>query len=42
MIYKCATDPSVLFKDQLKERNFDEVWVTILNYINELITLVER
>lgn len=41
MIYKSATDPTVLFKDQLKERNFDEVWVSIFNYIDQVITLAK-
>ena len=40
VIYKCATDPTVLFKDQLRERNFDDVWVSILGYLDMVISMV--
>ncbi|CAD8183733.1 unnamed protein product [Paramecium pentaurelia] len=40
IIYKCATDPTVLFKDQLRERDFDDVWVSIINYLDMIINLV--
>ncbi|CAK76108.1 unnamed protein product (macronuclear) [Paramecium tetraurelia] len=40
IIYKCATDPTVLFKDQLRERDFDDIWVSILNYLDMIINLV--
>lgn len=41
VIYKCATNPNVLFKDYLRDLDFEQVWVTILNYINELIDLTQ-
>jgi 5'-3' exoribonuclease 1 len=35
-----VTNPSVIFKDLVRERDFDEVWASIYNYINNIVTLV--
>lgn len=39
IIYKCATDARILFKDQLLDRHFEEVWVSIINYLDLIISV---
>ena len=40
IIYKCATNPTVLFKDQVNVREFEEVWATVHTYLNIIIDTV--
>lgn len=41
IIYKCATDDTSIFKDILKGKKFEEIFVNILTQINEIIHLVQ-
>jgi len=40
ILYRCAKDEKILFKDLIKDKNLDELWVQIFNYINMLVNLV--
>lgn len=40
IIYKCATNPTILFKDQVNVREFEEIWANILTYLNIIIDAV--
>ena len=41
VIYRCALNPNILFKDYLRDRQFEEVWTLIINYLDSIITLVK-
>ena len=37
IIYRCSTDPKVLFKDLIYEKQFDDVFLIIFNYLSWII-----
>ena len=37
---KCARDEGTVFKDLLKNKNMDDIFVNIFNYINKIVNLV--
>lgn len=41
IIYKCAMDDSSAFKDVLKGKKFEEIFVNVFNYLNEIIHMIQ-
>jgi len=41
VIYKCAMDDSFAFKDMIKGKRFEEIFVQIFNYVNEIIQSIQ-
>lgn len=41
IIYKCSKDEGTVFKDLLLQRNIEEIFSLIFNYIDEMVSLVE-
>ncbi|EAS07144.2 XRN 5'-3' exonuclease amine-terminal protein (macronuclear) [Tetrahymena thermophila SB210] len=41
IIYKCSKDEGTVFKDLLLQRNIQEIFSMIFNYIDEMVNLVE-
>lgn len=40
IIYKCSKDEGTVFKDLLLQRNIEEIFSLIFNYIDEMVNLV--
>ncbi|KAL4436223.1 hypothetical protein ABPG74_018207 [Tetrahymena malaccensis] len=41
IIYKCSKDEGTVFKDLLLQRNIQEIFSLIFNYIDEMVNLIE-
>ena len=41
IIYKFVMDDSALFKSLIKTRKFDEIFISVFNYINLLVSLIK-
>jgi 5'-3' exoribonuclease 1 len=41
VIYQCAMNNNVLFKDQLQQREFEDLWAQIYNYVDNIISLAQ-
>ena len=40
VIYRCSTNPQVLFRDLISKTNLDQIWMIIYNYISYIIDVV--
>lgn len=41
IIYKCSKDEGTVFKDLLLQKNIEEIFSLIFNYIDEMVNLIE-
>ncbi len=41
IIYKFVMDDSALFKSLIKTRKFEEIFISVFNYINMLISIIK-